>query len=149
MPGLKCLYPITYSFVIRSHQNFQSVKTAMTVAIHLLSVSNRDNIQYSEDISQVGVAMMSITKKMTRQLSQPFVLSQTRAGWGCLLLWQVPSLWRMPPPMNLTLTWNSGEISQSKKVWLGLAHLGTLYTDTNITNANFFITWTTILLNIT
>ena len=67
-------------FVIRSHQNFQSVKTAMTVAIHLLSVSNRDNIQYSEDISQVGVAMMSITKKMTRQLSQPFVLSQTRAG---------------------------------------------------------------------
>ena len=38
------MYPITYSFVIRPHQNFQSVKTAMTVAIHLLSVSNRDNI---------------------------------------------------------------------------------------------------------
>ena len=113
--------------------------------------------QYSEDISQVGVDrchdgqmdIWCITKKMTRQLSQPSVLSQTRAGWGCLLLWQVPSLCRMPPPMNLTLTWNSGEISQSKKVWLGLAHLGTLYTDTNITNANFFITWTTILLNIT
>ena len=65
-------------FVIRSQQNFQISENSHDCCNTF--IKRLKQRQYSEDISQVGVAMMSITKKMTRQLSQPFVLSQTRAG---------------------------------------------------------------------